>query len=177
MASEPVELTDDPAFARRIIRLALVSSIALGLVWLLATVTLDAHPSVGASLGLGWLMMPSILFLSLRRPRLRYALAIPSALVGVPLLFICASNLPEGQVARTGWLLLTAGVLSGVVLGVWFWFRWLPVPGWLHAPFSWSRWALVGLHVALVVSGLVLVGVSSPGSQTAVSWAFRLAGV
>src|SRR5450830_1368111 len=140
MASEPVELTDDPAFARRIIRLALTSSIALGLVWL---------------------MMPSILFLSLRRPRLRYALAIPSTLVGVPLLIICASYLPEGQLARTGWLLLTTGILNGGVLGAWFWFRWLPVPRWLHAPFSPSRWALVGLHVALVVSGLVLVGVST----------------
>jgi hypothetical protein len=161
MASEPVELTDDPAFARRIIRLGFTSSIALGLVWLLATVTLDAHPSVGASLALGWLMMPSILFLSLRRPRLRYALAIPSTLVGVPLLIICASNLPEGQLARTGWLLLTAGILNGGVLGVWFWFRWLPVPRWLHEPFSPSRWTLVGLHVALVVSGLVLVGVSA----------------
>jgi hypothetical protein len=161
MAPEPVELTDDPAFARRIIRLGFTSSIALGLVWLLATITLDAHPGVGASLALGWLMMPSILFLSLRRPRLRYALAIPSALVGVPLLIICASNQPEGQVARTGWLLITAGILSGGVLGVWFWFRWLPVPGWLHAPFSPSRWTLIGLHVALVVSGLVLVGVTA----------------
>ncbi|HEY4955031.1 MAG TPA: hypothetical protein VII02_09110 [Gemmatimonadaceae bacterium] len=159
--SEPVELTDDPAFARRIIRLARTSSIALGLVWLLATVTLDVHPGVGASLALGWLSMPSILFLSLRRPRLRYALAIPSTLVAVPLLIICANNLPEGQVARAGWLLLTAGILSGGVLGVWFWFRWLPVPGWLHAPFSPGRWTLVGVHVALVVSGLVLVGVTA----------------
>lgn len=160
IASEPVELTSDAAFARRIIRLALTSSIALGLVWLLATVTLDVHPGVGASLALGWLSMPSILFLSLRRPRLRYALAIPSALVAVPLLIICAVNLPAEPVARTGWLLLTAGILSGGVLGVWFWFRWLPVPGWLHAPFSPGRWVLVWLHVALVVSGLVLVGVA-----------------
>src|SRR5688500_7071582 len=106
--SQPVELTSDAAFSRRIIRLALVSSIALGLVWLLATVTLDAHPGLGASLALGWLLMPSILLLSLRRPRLRYALAIPSALVGVPLLIICVGNLSDGQVARTGWLLLTA---------------------------------------------------------------------
>jgi hypothetical protein len=161
MASEPVELTSDAAFARRVIRLALTSSIALGFVWLLATVTLDVHPGVGASLALGWFLMPSILFLSLRRPRLRYTLVIPSALVAVPLLIICAGNLPERQIARTGWLLLTAGILSGGVLGVWFWFRWLPVPRWLHAPFSLSRWALIGLHVALVVSGLVLVGLSA----------------
>src|SRR5687767_12452987 len=92
--SQPVELTSDAAFARRIVRLALVSSIALGLVWLLATVTLDAHPGLSASLALGWLLMPSILMISLRRPRLRYLLAIPSALVGVPLLIICASELP-----------------------------------------------------------------------------------
>lgn len=161
LASEPVELTGDAAFSRRIIRLAVTSSIALGLVWWLAIVTLDAHPGVNASLALGWLLMPTILFLSLRRPRLRYALAIPSALVGVPLLIICASNLPDGQVARTGWLVLTAGILSGGLLGVWFWFRWLPVPASLHAPFSPGRWALVGLHVALVVSGLLLVGAST----------------
>lgn len=158
---QPVELTSDAAFSRRIIRLALVSSIALGLVWLLATVTLDAHPGIGASLALGWLLMPSILFLSLRRPRLRYLLAIPSGLVGVPLLIICASNLPEGPVARAGWLLLTAGILTGGLLGVWLWFRWLPVPGWLHAPFSAGRWALIGLHVGLVVLGLVLVCMSA----------------
>jgi hypothetical protein len=160
MAAEPVELTSDREFARRIVRLALTSSIALGLVWLLATVTLDTSLSVRASLALGWVTMPSLLFLSLRRPRLRYALAIPSTLVAVPLLIICASSLPEEPVARSGWLLLTAGILSGGVLGVWFWFRWLPVPDWLHAPFSTGRWALVALHVALVVSGIGLVSVS-----------------
>jgi len=161
MQLEPVELTGDAAFARRVIRLAAVSSVALGVVWLLATVTLDAQPGLRASLALGWLLMPSILLLSLRRPRLRYALAIPSALVGMPLLIISANNLPEGQVARIGWLLLTAGILFGGVLGVWFWFRWLPVPASLDAPYSASRWALIGLHVALIVSGIVLVGVSA----------------
>jgi hypothetical protein len=160
MASQPVELTDDPAFARRIIRLAIISSIALGLVWLLAKATLDVRPSVRASLALGWLMMPSILLLSLRWPRLRYALAIPSMLVGVPLLIICATGLPDGQMARTGWLILTAGILSGGILGIWFWFRWVPVPKVLHAPFSFERWVLIGIHVVLVVSGLGLVGLA-----------------
>ena len=69
MTSEPVELTSDPEFARRVIRLALTSSIALGLVWLLAILTLDLHPGVSASLALGWISMPSILLLSLRRPQ------------------------------------------------------------------------------------------------------------
>ncbi len=156
-----IELTSDPEFARRVIRLALTSSIALGLVWLLAILTLDLHPGVSASLALGWISMPSILLLSLPRPRLRYALAIPSALVAVPLLIICATKLPDDAIARTGWLLLTAGILSGGVLGIWFWFRWLPVPASLHAPFSAGRWSLIGLHVALVVSGLVLISVSA----------------
>jgi hypothetical protein len=161
MPLEPVELTGDASFGRRVIRLAAVSSVALGVVWLLATVTLDVQPGLRASLALGWLLMPSILLFSLRRPRLRYALAIPSALVGVPLLIISAGNRVEGLAARTGWLLLTTGILFGGVLGVWFWFRWLPVPASLHAPYSASRWALIGLHVALVVSGLLLVGVSA----------------
>ncbi len=159
--SKPVELTNEPEFARRVIRLALTSSIALGLVWMLAVVTLNLHPSLSASLMLGWILMPSILLFSLRRPRLRYALAIPAALVSVPLLIICAIKLPTEHIARTGWLLLTAGILSGGALGIWFWLRWLPVPASLHAPFSPARWSLIGLHVALVVSGLVLISVSA----------------
>jgi hypothetical protein len=158
---EPVELTSEPEFARRVIRLALTSSIALGLVWMLAVVTLDLRHSLSVSLMLGWILMPSILFFSLRRPRLRYALAIPSALVGIPLLIICATELPTDHIARTGWLFLTAGILSGGLLGIWFWFRWLPVPVSLDAPFSRGRWSLVGLHVALVVSGLVLISVAA----------------
>nr|MDQ3328226.1 hypothetical protein [Chloroflexota bacterium] len=70
----PVELTDDPAFARRIVRLARTSCVALGLVWWLAVATLDAHPALDLSLAVGWVLMPSLLLLSLRRPLLRYAL-------------------------------------------------------------------------------------------------------
>lgn len=158
---EPVELTSEPEFGRRVIRLALTSSIALGLVWMLAVVTLDLRPGLSGSLMLGWILMPSILLFSLRRPRLRYALAIPSALVGVPLLIICATKLPTDNIARTGWIFLTAGILSGGVLGIWFWFRWLPVPPSLHAPFSAGRWSLVAVHVALVISGLALITVSA----------------
>lgn len=161
ITSEPVELTDDPAFDRRIIRLAIVSSFALGLVWLFAKATLDLSPGVRASLALGWLMMPSILLLSRRWPLLRYALAIPSMLVGVPLMIICATALPDGQMARTGWLALTAGILTGGLLGVWFWFRWLPVPSMFHEPFSPERWVLVGIHVVLVMAGLLLVGLAA----------------
>lgn len=161
MASDPVELTKDPEFARRVIRLAVTSSIALGVIWLLAIATLDAHPAVELSLGLGWLLMPLILFVSLQWPRLRYALAIPSVLVAAPLLIISGSDLPADQVARSGWILLTVGILIGGVLGVWFWFRWFPVPASLHTPFSPPRWALIGVHVALIVLGVILVTASN----------------
>ncbi len=159
--SRPVELTDDTGFARRIIRLALTSCVALGIVWWLATTTLDAHPAIGQSLAAGWLLMPSLLLLSLRRPRLRYALVLPSSLIGLPLLAISAGSLAREPVARVGWLLLTAGILFGGALGIWFWFRWLPVPAFLHNPFSRGRWLLVGLHIGLVLGGLALVGVSA----------------
>ncbi len=157
----PVELTNDPGFARRIVRLALTSCVALGLVWWLAITTLEAHPATGISLAAGWLLMPSLLLLSLRRPRLRYALVLPSSLVGLPLLAISAGSLATEPAARAGWLLLSAGILLGGVLGIWFWFRWLPVPAFLHDPFSRGRWLLVGLHISLVVGGLALVGVSA----------------
>ncbi len=157
----PVELTDDPGFARRIIRLALTSCVALGLVWWLAITTLDGHPVIGISLAAGWLLMPSLLLLSLRRPRLRYTLVLPSSLVGLPLLAISAASLATEPAARVGWLLLSVGILFGGGLGIWFWFRWLPVPAYLHDPFSRGRWLLVGLHIGMVVGGLILVGVSA----------------
>jgi hypothetical protein len=52
---------------------------------------------------------------------------------------------------------MTAGVLFGGMLGVWFWFRWLPVPRGLHEPFSRARWGLIGVHVSLIVAGIGLV--------------------
>ncbi len=139
----------------------LPSRVALGLIWWLAVVTLDIHPVIDLSLAAGWVLMPSLLMLSLRRPLLRYALVVPSSLVGVPLLVIAASGVAEGVVATVGWQILTAGILLGGALGIWFWFRWLPVPGWLHDPFSPHRWLLVALHVGLVLGGLTLVGIAA----------------
>jgi hypothetical protein len=100
--------------------------------------------------------MPALLFASLRDPRWRYVLVLPSTLVGVPLLAICAFWLPEGPVAAAGWLLVTAGILLGSVLGLWFWYRVLPVPAALDDPFSPGRWTLIGIHIALIVLGLML---------------------
>lgn len=158
---EPVELTKGAAFAGRIIRLALTSSIALGLVWWLAGATLEIPLILETSLAAGWVLMPLMLLASLRWPRVRYALVLPSSLVGLPLLVICARYLPDASLASTGWLLVTGGILLGSVLGIWFWFRWLPVPASLHDPFSRGRWLLVALHIALIVGGLALVGTSS----------------
>ena len=154
----PLELTADPAFAPRIRRLAATSLPALGLVWLLAATRLDAPSWVGAMLLAGWATMPLLLWASLRRPALRYGLTLPAGLVGLALLAICLGALPAAPLARLGWLLLTAGIWTGGVLGVWFWFRprWLPVPAGLDHPFAPGRWVLVGGHVGLVMVGLLL---------------------
>jgi hypothetical protein len=130
--------------------------VALGVLWALATITLGAPVAVDLALLLGWLLMPALLFASLRDPRWRYALVLPSTLVGVPLLAICAFWLPEGPVAAAGWLLVTAGILLGSVLGLWFWYRLLPVPSALDDPFSPGRWTLIGIHIAMIVLGLML---------------------
>ncbi len=157
-------MTADAAFAKRVTRLAITSALVLGCIWVLSAATLQAPPVVGAALAGGWILMPSILGLSLRWPRLRYALLVPSALVAVALLAICATALPRDDLARIGWLLVTGGVLLGGVLGVWFWFRWLPVPTGLSDPFSPGRWALIAVHVSLIVAGLALVSLSAAAS-------------
>ncbi len=151
-----VEMRADPRFAGRIRRLAGTSVVALGLIWLLGTLRLDAHPAIGGALAGGWLSMPVILWLSLRRPTLRYGLIVPSALVSLALVAICATALPADPLGRAGWFTLTSGILFGGVLGFWFWFRWLPVPTGLDDPFAPSRWLLVAIHVGLVTAGLLL---------------------
>jgi hypothetical protein len=150
----PVELSHDRRFARRVKRLGLVSMVALGAVWWLAVATTSAPLPVGVALAAGWFLMPAILFASLARPLLRYGLVVPASLVGFGLLAITASWLPAAPVAATGWLLITAGVLFGGVMGLWFWYRLLPVPASLDDPSSPGRWALIAVHVALIVVGL-----------------------
>jgi hypothetical protein len=141
--------------------LAITSGFVLAFIWLLSAATLQAHPMIDGALAGGWLLMPSILALSLRWPRLRYALIVPSSFVSVALVAICATELPEDIVAGTGWLLVTVGVLFGGVLGAWFWFRWMPVPTSLVDPFSLGRWALIAVHVSPIVAGLALISLSA----------------
>ncbi|HET7037251.1 MAG TPA: hypothetical protein VFI42_16315 [Thermomicrobiaceae bacterium] len=159
-STAPIEMSADPAFAPRIKRLALTSAVVLGYIVLLWERTGGTKPVVAGALAGGWLLMPVILWLSLPRPHLRYALILPSSLITLALLLICADPVPAGMLARAGWLLIAAGVLVGAGLGFWFWFRLAPVPACLRQPFSRGRWLLIGLHVALILAGLGLVSLA-----------------
>lgn len=157
--SAPIELSRDPRFAGRVRRLAATSVIALGLIWALASLTLEV-PSIGRlALLAGWLLMPAVLVASLHEPRLRYLLVLPSASVTLALAAIAAWWLPPHPVAAAGWLLITVGVALGGLMGLWFWYRVVPVPAGLDAPFSRGRLGLIGLHVALIVAGIALAAV------------------
>lgn len=159
----PVELTRDRRFERRVRRLAIVSAIALGLIWALVLATLDAPPALGAVFFAGWLLMPATLLASVPHPRLRYLLVLPASLVSLGLLAVCLGWLPVEPAVAAGWLSMTAGVALGGGLGLWFWYRVLPVPARFDDPFSTGRWALVGSHVALVIIGFGLASLALRG--------------
>ena len=160
-AQTSVEMTRHSHFGIRVIRLAATSVVALGLIWGFQFATLQTPAFVGISLAAGWALMPVLLVASLRWPVARYGLALPSTLVGAGLIAICLMALPlDWWPAKLGWLLTTAGVLMGGILGLWFWFRLAPVPRFLNDPFGPGRWALVAVHIALIVAGLVLIGFS-----------------
>ena len=147
-----IEMTSDARFAARIRRLIAVSSLALGVISLLALTATEAGWVSVALLTTGWITMPTVLAASLQRPRFRYLLTVPASLVSLGLL-VTAATFDGPAVAALGWWLMTAGAWLGAALGGWFWFRWVPVPAPLDDPFSIARWSLVATHVALVVSG------------------------
>ena len=153
--SIPVELTLDPRIRRRVRRLAAVSAVALGLIWGLAVATTASPAWVGVALFTGWLLMPTVLLASLRDTRLRYGLVGPSVLVSLGLLAIVLGPSPGG-IAALGWLMILIGILLGGLMGLWFWFRILPVPIALDAPDAAGRWAIIALHVGLIVVGFAL---------------------
>ncbi len=150
-----IELTADRLFTNRVRRLVAISAVALGVIWGLAFAE-EASTWILALLAVGWVSMPTILAASLNRPAVRYALVVPAGAVSIGLIGMVMIA-PEETAA--GWLLIAAGILLGGFLGVWFWFRWLPVPRILDDPFDWPRLALVGLHLALVLVGAVFVAV------------------
>ncbi len=152
-----IEMTADQTFGKRVRRLVVISIIALGVICALSAGTLVTHPGITSALLAGWILMPALLGISLRIPRIRYLLAVPSIFVSSGLIGICLTAMPSDSMARTGWLSITVGILLGGMLGVWFWYRWLPVPRALDNPFSPGRWALIALHVSGVIVGLLLV--------------------
>lgn len=154
--SRPLEMTDDPGVAGRVRRQALIGAVVLGLVWGLAVASSPVPPLSRWLLLVGWPLMVTVLLSSLRRPRLRYMVVVPATLIAGALIMI-SFDPRIGQPEAAGWWLLTAGIVLGVVLGVWFWFRWLPVPDALDDPFSPGRWTLIAVHATLVVTGLIVV--------------------
>lgn len=148
-------------FDRRVIRLAATSVVALGLIFALWAVARPGGSIVGVALGAGWVLMPGLLLLSLKRPLARYALVAPATLVSAGLVAIATANPGPPPIEETGWLLMSAGVLLGGLLGAWFWFRLLPVPRRLQDPFAFGRWALIAVHVGFIVVGMSLVAISA----------------
>lgn len=158
LARAGIEMSGDPVFLPRVRRLARVSAVVLGIIWFLAIRTTEPHgAAIDGALLAGWVLMPTVLWISIHRPEIRPLVFLPSALVTVGLVALCLTALPDNEVARGGWLLITGGILFGGVLGGWFWFRWFPVPASLDDPFSSPRWALIGAHVAMIVAGVALV--------------------
>lgn len=150
----PRELSNDPAFRRRVIRLAVVSAIVLGLITYLADRQSAPLPIVLLLL-LGWLTMPTLLLLSLARPMIRVGLLLPSTVVTMGVVWLAAM---PGQASNpAGWILVAIGIILGDLLGLWFWFRLIPVPPMLNDPFSPARWTLIAVHIACVVGGLAML--------------------
>jgi hypothetical protein len=154
--SVPIELTSDRRVTGRVRRLAAISVVALGLIWGLASATLHAPSAIGVVLALGWILMPAVLLWSLVAPGARYLLIAPASLQLVGLLAICVGWLPTAPIAAAGWVLMTAGVALGAVLGLLFWYRIAPVAPALDDPSARGRWALIGVHVGLVMVGWAL---------------------
>lgn len=160
----PIELTADPRLIRRVRRLAAVSSVALGLIAILAAATLEVPDPIIVALFAGWLAMPTVLVVSLRRPEFRYGLAVPATLVTFGLGAIVIGWLPDQPIAAVGWVLILAGVLLGGLMGLWFWFRVVPVPARFDQPNAPGRSRLIAVHVGLVIIGLILVVVGTAAS-------------
>jgi hypothetical protein len=148
-----VELTSDAGMTRRVRRLVAVSAVALGVITALAQRS-GGPVWVLVFLSVGWVLMPTLLWMSVERPRVRYLLVIPASVVTIGLagMTVAASGSEE-----IGWLILTVGIASGGLFGMWFWYRWIPVPLMFDDPYGMPRIGLVGIHVGLVLVGIAMV--------------------
>ena len=108
-------------------------------------------------LAAGWITMPTVLRASLRYPGLRYVLSLPATLVAGSLTALSARLPNPDGTSAVGWWMVTASLWFGAVLGMWLWFRWLPVPARLTDPFGTARLALVAIHIGGVLIGIALV--------------------
>jgi hypothetical protein len=129
--------------------------VALGLIFGLWSAARPGGTWAGVALGAGWTLMPATLLLMLSAPRARFALVVPATLVTAALADIAFAA------REPGWAMIALGALLGGVLGAWFWFRLLPVPGPFRDPFGPGRWALITVHVGLIVAGIALVALSA----------------
>ena len=152
-ARHGVELTDDRIFAHRVRRLVAISAVALGVITWLA-LRADGPSWSIMLLAAGWVLMPTVLAISLRRPPVRYALVIPASLVIVGLWGMVTT---ATGTELLGWTLLFAGILLGGTLGMVFWYRWLSVPRQFNDPFGPARMTLVAIHIGLVLAGAAIV--------------------
>ena len=158
----PVELTHDRASSVASDGWRSSARSRSGLIWALVVTSLDAPAVVDVGFAAGWLLMPSTLVASLaaadapvraRRPRVAGLARPPGGL--------SSAGCPPTPVAATGWLAYPdGGRRLGAGLGLWFWYRLLPVPAALDDPFSAGRWALVGAHIGLVVAGAILAAIA-----------------
>lgn len=144
----------------RVRRLASTSAWALGIIWLLWALTVREGLVEGAALAAGWVLMPLVLWASLRRPSLRPALILPAGLVIGAVAALALGPVLDGP-ARLGWLALLAGLVVGGVQGAWLWFGWFPVPAGFRDPFAAVRLRLITAHITLVVGGMALVTVAA----------------
>lgn len=138
---------------RRVIRLAIVSAVALGLVFALA-IDDGATGALLVLLAAGWLSMPTMLALVAAAPRMRATLAVPATLTSLGVFGMAFRNSPSA-----GWAMLAAGIALGGVIGAWLWLGWAPSPAKLRIETrSWPRLFLMSAHVGLVVCGLAVLG-------------------
>jgi hypothetical protein len=156
-ARSGVELTGDRMFSHRIRRLVGVSLVALGVITWLAVRSEGSNWAI-TLLVIGWILMPTLLFVSLSMPLLRYLLVVPGTTVSIGLIGMTVGA--DGTEAL-GWFLIFLGITVGGLMGMWFWYRWVPVPRMLDDPYGWPRLTVLALHIGFILIGAALVFAST----------------